>query len=146
MTYFALRGLKDLDRFKWEPYVPDNSMTRGGYEDRDMKRLCFCPTIGLCLTALGRSCGSSTYQVYMLDDPDAKFYKPNAAQLPDCAITQEVWVLNDVKVRYLGAVRVVSPYVRQSATYKYGAFEAETFYWDYEWVEGPIDWNGGFII
>lgn len=146
MDFFALRPYKELNEKKWEPDIPKSALISEGWEDGNLKRVCLCPTVGLCLTALGRNCGDLTYGVYKLDDPDAKLFRPPLEMLPDGAITQEVWALNAVNMRYVGAVHVLYPIHNQSAKYKRGVFEAETFYWEYNWIEGPNDPNGGFII
>ena len=57
------------------PRIPDNFMTKNGYEDNITKRVCFSTSIGGCLAALSMNCENKEFYVYQ---PVGKYkiYKP----------------------------------------------------------------------
>lgn len=48
------------------PRIPDNFMTKNGYEDNITKRVCFSTSIGGCLAALSMNCENKEFYVYQL--------------------------------------------------------------------------------
>jgi len=123
------------------PSVPSNFMTKNGCEDSETKRVCFSPTISQCLTAMSENLKGKTLYVYAASKTanavDTQNTNPGAPRyVPDCHITGEKWVLEPVKVYYVGTIKVEGSY-GEGLPYNYGDNKtAELYYWKYSWVGG----------
>lgn len=116
------------------PRIPDNFMTRNGYEDNITKRVCFSSSVGGCLTALSMNCENKEFYVYC---PIGKYkiYRPTKKQVPDCKITGELWIKDKVNVKLLGKI-ICHEAFPEPLRYKYGKNNyAELYKWKWDWVE-----------
>lgn len=117
------------------PRIPDNFFTKNGYEDKDIKRICFTPSIDKCLMGLSQNLKDKEFFVHI---PTGKYQpsKPTPKQVPDSKITDEYWITDPVKVSCVGKIRVISDDGKPGHKFKYGDNkDAELYGWNYEWLE-----------
>ena len=133
-----------IDTFRWyhlskqdnltqlEPDIPDNFMTKNGYEDNTTKRISFAPSINQCLMGLSRNLSGEEFFVYILRDVDKnKLQYPDKNKIPDVGITSEAWVTVSVRVQKFGKIRVLNAGTEKHE-YKYGNNQTAALYdWDY---------------
>lgn len=125
-----------------QPRVPDNWMTRNGYEDDKTKRVCLCPSIHQCLMAMSEPLVGKQFYVHV----PVGNYKiiptqdktPLDHYVPDSDLTGEVWIEKPVRMGLIGLIEVISPLDDPiSHTYTYGdGKSAELYNWSYRWVFG----------
>ena len=116
------------------PRVPENYMTKNGFEDSETKRVCFAPTIDQCLMGLSQNLKDKEFYVY-IPDGDYKLYYPSVKEVPDSKITNEIWIKEPVKVKLIGKIKVLSDDGKSGKKFKYGNNkEAELFGWNYKWI------------
>ena len=117
-----------------KPTVPNNYMTKNGYEDGVTPRVCFTPSIDKCLMALSKKCTGMELYVYV-PAKDYELYYPTAKQVPDVKITSEIWIKDTVQVKCIGKIRVIGDKGLKGHKYKYGNKTAELYDWDWEWTQ-----------
>lgn len=123
----------NLDGVVVYPSIPSNYMTRYGYEDNNIYRISYCPSIKGCLRGLSCNLKSMILYVHEPASYDAlSIITP--VNVPDSYITGEVWVLNQTHQKLIQIIRVIkstTPY-----KYSYGFSRIATLYdWDYEVLE-----------
>ena len=116
------------------PRIPDNYMTRHGYEDSKTPRVCFAPSINSCLMALSQKCTGMELYVY-IPDGNYEIYHPSVNQVPDVNITGEVWIKSKVRVKKIGKIKVIGDKGLDGHPYRYGNKTAELYDWDWKWIE-----------
>lgn len=117
------------------PRIPNNYFTKNGYEDNIHKRVCFCKTIEKCLMALSRNCTDCVFYVYKVDDVnDYSIYQPSVLEVPDCELTEELWILEDVKLKYMGKIKCIGSVKNDGFFFHYGSHIATLYDWKYEWL------------
>lgn len=130
--YFISEG--ELDGQTLKPRVADNYFTKNGYEDNKTKRISFAPDVGKCLSGLSQNVKGKKFNVYIPDAGEGiDVYKPNTKAVPDSEITQEMWVIEPVKVKKLGSITCIGDTGEDGHKFKYGSNEAELYDWNYEW-------------
>ena len=124
----------NLDGKTIQPSVPNNFMTKNGYEDGKTKRVCFSSSIDGCLRALSQKCPGMKLFVHV---PDGEYdtYKPSVKEVPDVKITKEVWIKEPVKLKCIGQISVIGDRGEKGMPYKYGDKTAELYDWDWRWIE-----------
>lgn len=125
----------NMDNKTLSPRVPDNFLTKNGYEDNKTKRVCFSTSINKCLTALSMNCKDKEFYVHC---PVGHFetYTPSLKEVPDRNITGEVWIKKSVKIVCIGKILVTGDDGKPGKKYTYGDnLQAELYGWDYKWVE-----------
>ncbi len=127
---------QDLDGHILLPRVPDNFLTKNGYEDSETPRICFCEDVGLCLTALSANIKGKKFMVYTPDDiAKYRVYKPSIDAVPDSKITGELWITQPVKLKCVGIVLVLGDDGKPGKKYRYGNHIAELYGWRYKWLQ-----------
>ena len=117
------------------PSIPNNFMTKNGYEENKTKRVCFAPSVGQCLMGLSRNCEGEEFYVYA-PDGDYKTYTPSIKEVPDVKITGEIWIKESVNVKCIGKIRVLDTNKSSGKSYSYGNNQtAELYAFDYKWVK-----------
>ena len=124
-----LKGLKKLN-----PRIPNNYLTKNGYEDGKTARVCFSTDIGKCLTALSMNCAGRKYYVY---SPAYQYNvkTPTIKQVPDVKITDEKWITETVDLVCIGKIECTKDKGTDGMPYKYGSNTAELYEWDWKWLE-----------
>ena len=117
------------------PRIPDNFLTKNGYEDNKTKRVCFCTNIGKCLTALSMNCTGKEFYVYQPNKSENyKVIKPTIEQVPDINITGERWICEPVDLVCIGKIKCTGDDGKEGIQYKYGNNTAELYGWNSEWI------------
>lgn len=127
------------------PRVPDNYMTKNGFEDNKKPRVCFAPSVGYALRALSQKCTGMELYVYK---PSTSVYKvtiPTKKQVPDVDVTHERWITTPVSLSLVGKIRVIGDAGGPPLPYTYGNNQtAELFDWNWEWLF-QVDDSGNII-
>lgn len=131
---YRISSNKDLDNKIIYPSIPDNYFTKNGYEDNTTKRICFSTSINKCLMALSMNCKNKEFYVYSPCNP-YKLYKPSIKEVPDSKITNEVWILEPVKLKLLGKIKCIDSINNDGYEFSYGNNKAILYDWKYEWIE-----------
>ena len=139
--YFVSKVSMDDELLK--PRIPDNYLTRNGYEDNKTSRVCFSETIEGCLSGLSQNIDGWELYVHV-PDGEYEVIKPTIKQVPDANITKERWICSNVVIRCIGKIKVKDN-EKPGIKYKYGNNEAELYTWDYEWIDKYDSINEGYI-
>ena len=131
---------KNLDNQIIEPRIPNNFMTKLGYEDNPIPRISFAPSIQNCILGIGFNKikeGNKIY--YVLEPADYKsikiIYNKELVEknlTPDAQITKEVWVTNDCLLKYSGTIRITTPTKKHETVYFRGKEITKQYYWNYK--------------
>ena len=127
-----------IDNVTIYPNIPKNFMTNNSYEDNTTERICFSTSIDGCLRAMSKNCKGLEFYVYSPIVKDHKIIIPTKAQVPDVNITSERWIVNPVKLKYVGKIKVTGDRSNGGHSYTYGdknQYTAELYDWDWEWIE-----------
>ena len=124
----------NLDGKTLSPKVPDNFLTKNGYEDSKTGRVCFAKSIDGSLRGLSQNLTGREYFVHV---PDGKYniHIPSTKEVPDAKITSEVWIKEPVKLKCIGKIKVIKDKGEDGIPYKYGDNTAELYDWEWNWVE-----------
>ena len=126
---------KNIDNNTLFPRIPDNYFTKHGYEDNKHKRVCFCKTIEQCLMALSKNCKDIIFNVYEVDDVSKyQVFKPEIIEVPDSKITEELWILTPVKLKYIGKIKCIDSIENEGHIFKYDDKTATLYEWTYQWL------------
>lgn len=124
----------NLDGKTLFPKIPDNFLTKNGYEDSKTGRVCFAKSIDGSLRGLSQNLTGKEYFVHI---PDGKYniYTPSIKEVPDAKITSEVWIKEPVKLKCIGKIKVIKDKGEDGIPYKYGDNTAELYDWEWKWIE-----------
>lgn len=99
---------KDMDKEILHPRIPNNKLTRNGEEENKTPRVCFSKSIDGSLVGITGELTGEEFYVYMADEsytkPKIKYITNK--EVPDQSYTDEVWILNDVKLKCIGSILV----------------------------------------
>lgn len=119
------------------PRIPDNFMTKNGYEDNHTKRVCFAPTIDKALMGISQNMVGKQLFVHIPAKGinRAHIIKPTKTQVPDADITGEIWLTEPVELKCVGKIRVDGDKGLPGHKYNYGSNTAELYDWNWTWIE-----------
>ncbi|MDD2181110.1 MAG: hypothetical protein PHW32_01945 [Bacilli bacterium] len=113
------------------PRIPQNFMTRNAYEENSTKRVSFSTSISGALTGISSNLDGKEFYIHEPISYDNLILKEiSNDQVPDQSLTDEIWVLNPVKLKVIGKIKVINS-KSDTYKYKYGKFTAETYNWNY---------------
>ena len=101
---------KELDNLILTPRIPNANTVKNGLENNMTKRVCLSDFIDGCLMAM--SCSfeemKDPIHIYELDyDYSTPIIKEiDCSEVPDQAITREVWALNEIKLKKCMKIQV----------------------------------------
>jgi len=129
----------NMDQKILQPRIPDNFLTKNGYEDNTTPRVCFSTSIDKCLTAMSmRLTNKEFYVHYPAEEHDV--YSPSVEEVPDVQITGEKWIKEPVKLICVGKIRVTGPTRGKGMDYTYGDGKKATLYrWSWEKLESYLE-------
>lgn len=113
------------------PKVPNNFLTKGGYEEDKTPRVCFADSIDGCLRAYSQNIEGMEF-IVVQPVGHYKVITPTITQVPDAKVTGEKWITTPVKYKIIGSIKVGKA-KDKSYTYKYGDRVAELYDWDWQW-------------
>ena len=129
----------DMNEKVLQPRIPNNYMTKNGYEDNKTKRVCFAPSINQCLMGLSMNLKDKEFYVHIPDpeiDIKKLLYKPSIKEVPDSKITGEVWIKVPIKIICTGKILVTGDAGEPGIPYTYGnGLTAELYKWNWKWIE-----------
>lgn len=119
------------------PRIPDNFMTKNGYEDNHTKRVCFAPTIDKALMGISQNMVGKQLFVHIPAKGinRAHIVRPTKTQVPDADITGEIWLTEPVELKCVGKIRVDGDKGLPGHKYNYGGNTAELYDWNWTWIE-----------
>ena len=128
---------KNLDGKTLSPRVPNNFMTKNGFEENKTPRVCASTSIDGCLKGLSRNLKGEVLYIHSIDPSiTEKPYKPSIKEVPDSRITNEVWFKKPVKLKCIGKIKVIEDDGKEGEKYTYGnGLVAELYGWKYEWLK-----------
>lgn len=129
---------RNLDNLILKPKIPNNFLTQNNYEDSKTERICFCKTVDGAIMGLSQRHKGTELFVHVPETP-INYYSPLQEEVPDCKITEEVWVKHPTKVRCIGKIKILDDAGLPGHTYTYGNKTAELYDWDWDWVEKYSD-------
>ncbi len=91
------------------PRIPKNSwFIDNGYEDNKTPRICVAKSIDNCLTAIGDDIKDMILNVYALEKVEEELIikKPSKEEVPDVEVTDELWILNKARCKFLFRIKV----------------------------------------
>ena len=128
---------KNMDSKTLQPRIPTNFFTKNGFEDDITKRISFAPSIDKCLMGLSQNLeGKRLYVHIPIIENRTKIYKPTKSQVPDSKLTNEIWILTNVKIKCVGTIIVKSTPDNKPHKFSYGPddkFTAELWDWSWSW-------------
>lgn len=126
------------------PRIPNNFMTKNGYEDTTTKRVCFAPSINKALMGISQNMTGKRLFVHQPIQNIDKLgiLRPTKTQVPDVGITGEIWATKPVTLQCIGSIIVDGDKGLPGHTYSYGDNTAELYDWDWYWdvknIEEPV--------
>ena len=116
---------KDFE--KLSPRIPKNDLTMNDFENNNIPRVCFAPSIQQCLQAISYSIEASDtkeYYVYVPKDNlfKHKIYKCVPKDVPDANLTDEYWCLDAIKIQPLYIIKIGK--LIQTASFKYSGLHS----------------------
>lgn len=128
-------SINNLNGKYLEPRIPDNYFIKNGYEDNETKRVCLSKSIQGSLMGLGYNCKGKEFYVN-IPDGIYKTYTPSKSEVPDCKITKEIWILEKVKLKCIGKIKVIKDAGEDGIKFSYGEHNhSELYKCDWEWLE-----------
>ena len=124
---------RNLERSILVPRIPDNYMTKNGYEDNITPRICFCPSIRQSIMALCRNCENEILFVH-IPLYNYPFYKPSQSEVPDSKYTNELWIKENVELKCIGIICVDKP-TKNKYELHYGNENTYSYEFNWHWVE-----------
>lgn len=131
-----LYHLSENKLIKMTPRIPNNFMTKYGYEDSSTPRISFAKEIDKAIMGISMKMKGKEMYVYSIDEEKSKpkLKYPNKDQVPDVKITEEVWVLNEIFVKFIGKILILDDAGEPGIPYTYGNNSAELYKWNWQWV------------
>lgn len=136
-THYTMYHLspRNLNNKTLKPKIPNNFMTRNGYEDDKTARVCMAPSIDQALTAISSNLTNHELYVHVPIKSGLKIKHPSTDEVPDVNVTGEIWVMEDVTLVCIGKIKVVDS-IGKGIPYKYGENNtAELYRWKWKWTE-----------
>lgn len=129
-TYYHVSNNKKLTHLT--PKIPENAVE--GFEELETKRVCVAESVENCLRAIMPADNEKLYVYQVISNK--KPYKPFIYQVTDCKETGEFWFLEDVKVRLVGKIKIITEISKKEVK----NYKKRSGFWvrdySYEWLEG----------
>lgn len=126
----------NLEGIMVTPWIPDNYMTRNGFEDNKTKRIPVSESIRGAIRALPLKKPGMRLWVNVVDVPDNEIYYPTEEQVPDSCITYERWLLKPVRFEAQMQIILTGDSGYDGLSYNYGDGLSACLY-DWDWFPVP---------
>lgn len=134
------------------PTIPDNYMTKHGYENNTVRRICLSTSIDGCLMAMSSNIKGKTFYIMTPENMEGLKVIRNEeivkrGYVPDAKLTGETWILNSFKPKVVGEVTVIGPVEDGGYEYQYGDKTAKLYKWNYDmkWYDESINESTKFM-
>lgn len=130
-----------LDGVKLKPRIPSNYLTDNGYADKRTPRISFSTSVSGALSMLIGDIRGKEFHVYTIPREHVnEVFIPTLDQVPDRAITDEIWMLKPTKLIYYGKLKVGKS-KGQPIPYVYGGNKKGHIYkWNYSWIDRKMQY------
>ena len=139
----------NLDGKKLIPKIPENILTKMGVENNTIPRISFAPSIKYALLAIGYNRIKAGPKALMVFEPsDYKMIKSidntqlsRKGYVPDVDKTKEHWVINSVKIKYVGKIKIIRP-TKKFVEIRWGPQRGQVlknYFWEYKVLDGDIE-------
>lgn len=116
------------------PRIPQNYFTERGIEDNKIPRISFAPSIDKCLMALSKNIEGKIIYIHVpLNLERKRIYIPSIKQVPDSIITNEIWIMEKVKIKYIGKIKVLKSKSAHGFYYYYNNKRIYAELYDWKW-------------
>lgn len=124
----------ELDGKVLSPRIPSNTMVDNGFENNKVARVSFSPTIMQCILAIPRKKEGMILHVYK-PSKEVLYIKPRKKDVPDIEHTEEIWVIQSVKLKKVSTIRLIEDLTHDGFKYKYGPMlrKRETITYPYKY-------------
>ena len=125
-----------LDGVRIKPKIPRNYLTENGYSDNNTPRICLFSSVSGALCSKIGDIKEKEFYVYTIPRTEVNsVVVPTIDQVPDRAITDEIWLLKPVKLIYYGKIKVANA-KPNPIPYIYGKNKKGHIYkWNYTWLD-----------
>ena len=138
MKYFHL-SQTNLDGITLVPRIPDNFMTKLGYEDSTIPRISVTPTIDNCILGIGYNrIKDGNKRFYVHEPQDYKDIQVISNEdiiarklTPDANITKESWIISNCKFICIGYIDITEPKEKYEVVLYNGEEITKQYYWNY---------------
>lgn len=142
MKFYHLSQL-NLDQTELIPKIPQNFMTKNGYEDSTIPRICVAPSLDHCILGIGYTRIKEGNKRYYVHEPIS--YK-NITSIsndeiisrkltPDAEITKEHWILTPHKFKCIGYIDIVRQKDEYISVYVNDKEITKHYFWEYSFFE-----------
>jgi len=129
-----------------KPTIPDNILTKVGVENNTIKRVSFAPTVDHALLAIGFNRLKTGPKVLDVFEPEnynsIKFlhnkHLKRKGYVPDADQTKEYWILNPVRVKYAGQIKLIKPKTKFVEIKINDRQKIKNYYWEYKVLDGNL--------
>lgn len=129
---------KDLDGETLTPGIPDNMYTELNMVDTYQERIPMYPTIEQALSDNPDVKTGKIYNVYVPSE-DFNYYRPQIEEIPQVCLTGETWIIQPIKVKKIGNLKVLKELPSDDLTFTYGdGFENQLKKWQYSTLNGKL--------
>lgn len=121
------------------PKIPNNFMTKLGYEDSTIPRISVAPTIDNCILGIGYNRikdGNRRFYVHEPQDYSSIKVISNDEIIhenftPDASITKESWITSECKFKCIGYIDITEPKKEYESVFYNNKEITKQYYWDY---------------
>ena len=138
---------KNLDGRVLIPSVPSNILTKLGVEDNKTPRLSFAPSVNYAILAIGYNRIKSGPKILDVFEPEdykkLKIIKDKELSIkglvPDADKTKEHWILNRIRVKYAGQIKIIKPTNKFIEIIISPSSKIKNYYWEYKVMDGDLE-------
>jgi hypothetical protein len=129
------------------PKVPDNILTKMGIENNTIPRVSFAPDVKHAILAIGYNRIKTGPKILNVYEPENyrtiklrhSDYLTANGYVPDADETLETWILNSIKLKYAGKIKIIKPTKEFVRIKLPGNQEIKNYYWEYKVLDGDIE-------
>lgn len=138
---------KNLDGRVLTPKIPNNILTKLGVENNTIPRVSFALDVKHAILAIGYNRIKKGSKILNAYEPEnyrniklrhSEYLTANG-YVPDADETQETWVLNSVKLKYAGKIKIIKQAKEFVRIKLPGNQEIKNYYWEYKVLDGDIE-------
>ena len=142
---YFVSSLGNLDNTIIYPEVPNNLLTRNGWEDTKTKRIVLYPSVSEALIGLGREGrslkGAKLYVYSPLAGFQESLIKPGIKDSPIIIETGEYWYLSSIKLKLIAEIEVEKKIPGEEIIYHYGPRSTIGYLYRWKWKEILKPWE-----
>lgn len=142
---YFVSPLGNLDNEMIYPEVPNNLLTRNGWENTKTKRITLYSSVSKALTGLGREGkslkGAKLYVYSPSSGSQESLIKPGIQDSPIVGGTGEYWYLSSIRLKLIAEIEVEKKIPGEEIIYHYGPRSTVGYLYRWEWKEILKPWE-----